>query len=202
MQLEDVIPGIGPNDVLEFAQTPDPVNWLEARFADAKKDEFPGLDTLKMIEREIIRLPYEISESLNDHAKIKALIDQIKETRFYFPLLNLWDEKEKVFTLNQRFEDEAFEHFSAFAETKEQIELVNIVNDLASALNKLAGFGLLNFRTSGLHKLGFMSDFFDVDKGSETPLKTSRRLFWRPALGRFRSRGYKEALPFSRLFTQ
>lgn len=201
-QLEDVFPGITPDDLLDFIRGFDPEKWLQKRFAEAKQDEHPGLNVLKMIQAGIIPLPYEITESINDHAKIRELISQIKGTQFHFPLARLFDKKEKAFQLNQEFEQAAFNHYSTFAETPEQQTIVENINQIATSLNTLAGFGIFNFGTNGVLMLGKLGEFFDVEKSSNKPLKASRRLFWRPILRRFNSQRFKNPLPFETLFDQ
>lgn len=206
--LEDVIPGFGVKDLFELLNARNSEQWLIVRYSEFKQAEHPGLDTMKMIQTGIIPLPFQMEETLSDLAEIKDVLSQVKATGFVFPLKKLFFENEKCFSVygdNEGFvkelEDEAKEFYSTFAETKEQVEALQAVKQIAVGLNKLSDMGIFNWERAGVMPLGRIGEFFEVDRKNDYKLIVARRLFIKPTLKRFRTgNSLKQPAPLSRLF--
>ena len=205
--LEDVIPGFGVKDLFELLNTGNPEQWLIVRYAAYKQEEHPGLDTMKMIETGIIPLPFQVEETINDLSEIKDVLSQIKAAGFVFPLKKLYFEAEKCFSVFDgegfvsELEDKAKEFYSTFAETKEQVEALQAVKQIAVGLNKLSAMGIFNWERAGVMPLGRIGEFFEVDRKNDYKLIVARRLFIKPTLKRFRTGNtLKQPAPLSRLF--
>ncbi len=187
-QLSGLFPEFTVHELFKFIKTPRPEKWLLDAYAETKETEYPGMDVRVMISAGILKLPTDYSESLQDYDRINHTLRLIKETYFFYPISELFQqtETESYFAITEEFRQTLQTTITPTTKSISQNDALEALESIQSGLNALHEMKVINFATHGLAFLGTIGQFFILDKQNKnSPVDIDRNVFIKTKLRRF-----------------
>jgi hypothetical protein len=142
-----IFPNLRLGELLEMIQTRKNIEaWLSHLYIERNKEKFHGFRADKVLESGLVDLP-DFSAIKNLHFQVRNSISgdyrAVDKVFFYFPILGLYDANRDVFTFTSQFLRESEEHCTRYAETEEQKEIYEALQQMLPGLDKLQNHNLL-----------------------------------------------------------
>ncbi len=189
----------GVEQFIEFTKS-NAKGWVAREYIKNNNIEFPGMDTLKLIDLGVVTIPG-VEQLLVALEQFKNGVPKTgAEESFYYPLSQLWVEESNEFNVIENdFMQEALEACTRFTDSEDQNEILKILENICCGLNDLARFGVLRPK-HGSTELEHLAAWIDVDNGfksmdttdiseKEQPFTVCPIVFWRPRMSRYKVPG-------------
>lgn len=154
------------------------VLYLKRGYVKNNNISIPGINMEKLISADLVDLPSDYDLIVSIWEKINETINQIEETRFYFPLKRLFDPDKNIFDLNSDFESELLGITANFTETEKQNEILDGVQRFCDIVNDFIQFQVV--KGNGI-MWKMICDVMEKatlhDEQSERPLIPERKMF-------------------------
>lgn len=169
-------------DLLKINHTEKQRKFIFAKFVELNSISVPGIDTQKLIEKEMLELkiPDELVSDLESFNSLYLAYSN-ENIGFAYPIRKLYLQTNNtagVFTLNEDFSQAMKTFYQIETETEEQNTIYNSLKVIANNLNQLFSMGLITANTyESFLDLTIDTDRFNkIDPFSVSPLTFRRRI--------------------------
>ena len=178
----------------------DPERWIFDRHIESNNIVFPGMDNDRLFELKLIKIKG-IEEVLQVRNQFSAVLEEVKNSGFYYPLKKLYNPEENIFAINADFCEQQEKRFSRYTQTPEQNAILEKFNTLCEILNELNDMNVLRAQ-HGPDEIRMLSDFIDISKSSIRPFVVDPVLFYKHRLTKYRIKDYsfRNAVKFENIF--
>lgn len=134
---------------------------IYSTYAVIRKIEIPGLSFEKLVDQRLLDVDEaSVMQAMKFREESLKLLREIETNGFIYPLRKLWTTKQDGlprFEITPEFEAELNNAVSIYTENEEQNQILEIVNNLVNAINRMHNTRLLSVK----HGLAMTTDFVE-----------------------------------------
>lgn len=184
----------GTGELFEFINSKFPEKWITRRYIEANEISIANLDSERIIELELVRVPA-APDLLALRQRVLKQLEVVKASGFYYPVSNLYNCETGKFEITNDLFKEAEKRFCRVTQSQAQNEIVTIFNELCEVLNKLHRINIIRGK-NGSAELNLLDSFIDVMKEQpEDPFVVKDTLFYTTRLYGYRIKGMQSRNP-------